>query len=249
MNTRQDIKDTLSQMREMKMTNMANKLGEMVEDSNFGLRQPIDVIKELIGFEYTSRKSRKFNRLLARAHLKFPTASLDPSLKDPDRKIDMKTIQSLSECQWIREDKNLLVTGKTGTGKTYIMNALAICALQKEIHVLYTKASLMISELSDAQYKGSYAQILKKYTDVDLLIIDDFGLMSLDIQKCQQLFEVLDAREGNKSVAVISQLPVQKWYDLFQNNVYADACMSRLIGNSYRLKLDGRDMRQNTTSS
>ena len=243
------IDATISRMREMKMGNLANKLQEMTDDPNFGTRTASEVLEELFMHEYSSRKTRKFNKLLSRAHLKYPSAVLDQSMSDPDRKIDMKLVSSLSGCRWIEEKKNLIITGKTGTGKSYCSNALAICAIQKGIHVLYAKTSLMINELNDCQFTGSYAAALKKYTDTDLLILDDFGLMSLDIQKCQQMFEVLDSREGSKSIIVISQIPVSKWYDIFQNNVYADACMSRLVSNAYRLELDGRDMRKSSSAS
>lgn len=243
-----ELDQTISRMREMKMGNLADKLEEMAEDPNFGARSADEVLEELILHEYSSRKTRKFNKLLSRAHLKYPSAVLDSSMNDPDRKIDMKLLSSLSECRWIEEKKNLIITGKTGTGKSYCSNALAICAIQKGFHALYVKTSLMINELNDCQFTGSYAAALKKYTDSDLLVLDDFGLMSLDIQKCQQMFEVLDSREGSRSIIVISQIPVAKWYDIFQNNVYADACMSRLVSNAYRLELDGRDMRKSSAS-
>lgn len=231
-------------MQDMKMSNLCRKLRSMMEEPNFALRTSMEVLDELFGHEYDSRKTRKVNRLLSKAHLKYPSATLDDSLNDADRKIDVDLIQRLSKCGWINEKKNLIVTGKAGTGKTYIVNGLAICAIQQGKQVLYTKASLMINELNDCMFTGNYTSSLRKYTEPDLLAIDDFGLMSLDAQKCQQMFEVLDSREGSKSVIVISQVPVKKWYEIFQNNVYADACMSRLVHNAYRLELNGRDMRK-----
>ena len=89
---------------------------------------------------------------------------------------------------------------------------------------------------------------LKKYTDPDLLLIDDFGMMSLDINKCLHMFEVLDSREGTRSIVAMSQLEPKKWYEMFQNNIYADACMSRLVNNAYRLELHGRDRRKDKPS-
>lgn len=247
MNT--DMEIVISRMREMRMSHLAGKVDEMAADPNFELRKPSDVISELFNYEYTSRQTRRIKNLLKEAQLKYPSASLDDSLKDPDRRINIELINALAECRWIEEKKNLLVTGKTGTGKTYLTNALAICAMQKGIHVRYVKASMLINDLNDRQFTDGYEEALKEYTSVGLLIIDDLGLMSLDIQRCLQLFEVLDAREGSRSVIVTSQLPVKSWYDIFQNNVYADACMSRLTCNAYRLELQGRDMRKDQSAS
>ena len=240
----EEIEELIHQMNELRMTSMITKLEMMAEEPDFEYRKTSEVMKELFGYECALRKARKINRLLKRAHLKYPAASLDDSLGEADRRIDIHRIESLAQCTWIDDKRNLLVTGKSGTGKTYVSCALAICALQKGKEVLYNKASRMIEELNECQFTGNYAAALKRYTEVDLLVIDDFGLMSLDLNKCLQLFEVLDAREGNGSILVISQIPVKQWYETFQNNVYADACMSRLVSNSYRLEFNGKDMRK-----
>lgn len=239
-----DLTATLTMMKEMKMGNLALKLKDMLDDPNFGLRKADEVISEMIEYEYDSRRSRKIHRLLTKANLKYPAACLDDSIDDPARKLDSNTIRALASCDWIKEKKNLIITGKAGTGKTNIACALGSCAIQHGMPVLYVKASLMINDLCEYQLTGDYKDYLKRYTGPELLIIDDFGLMSLDISRCLHLFEVLDAREGSGSVLVISQIPVGKWYDTFQNSVYADACMSRLTHSSYRLEMNGRDMRR-----
>jgi len=233
-------------MVEMRMSNMAKKFQEMSSEPNFEIRNALEILGELISHEYSSRQIRRINKALAKAHLKYPAASIDESISDPDRKIETNLIRSLQACTWINDKKNLLIFGKAGTGKTYLGCALGISAIQKSKRVLYTKASAMINDLSECQFTGNYAATLKKYTDVDLLVIDDFGLMSLDLNKCLHLFEVLDAKEGSSSIMIISQLPPKKWYEMFQNNVYADACMSRLIHNAYRIELSGRDMRRSS---
>ena len=240
-----EVQDIIAGMKSIRLTTMAEYFRAMTEDANFGLKSSLEVLDELITNEQQCRRSRKMNRLLSKAHLKYPAAAIDDSLQEPDRKIDCALVRRLSEAKWIDEKKNLIITGKAGTGKTFIACALAVCAIHKGREVLYTKASAMINELNESHFSGDYSGKLKQYVESDLLVIDDFGLMSLEISHCLQLFEVLDAREGVGSILVISQLPVRSWYDTFQNNVYADACMSRLIHNSYRLDLEGRDMRKN----
>ncbi|MBR2811972.1 MAG: ATP-binding protein [Solobacterium sp.] len=236
--------ETLSMMRTMRLGHMAQKYTDLHEDVNYGLNNPDRVVYDLISSEYYARKANRLQRDIKTAHLKYPQASLDETLEDPSRKIGTDLINSLAECTWIKDHKNLLITGQSGTGKTHIMCALAICALQKGYKVLYTKASLMINELIETAVTGGYNPCLKKYTDPHLLIIDDYGLMSLDINKCHQMFEVLDARDGEKSTAVLSQYKVDRWYEMFTNAVYADSCMSRLIHNAYRIQLEGKDMRK-----
>lgn len=205
----EEIEELIGLMTELRMTSLITKLETMTEEPDFEYRKTSEVLRELFGYECALRKARKINRLLKRSHLKYPGAYLDESLKDADRRIDAHKIESLAQCTWIDDKRNLLVTGKSGTGKTYVCCALAICAIQKGKEALYTKASKMIEELNECQFTGNYAVTLKRYTEVDLLVIDDFGLMSLDHNKCLQLFEVLDAREGNGSILVISQIPVK----------------------------------------
>ncbi len=107
----------------------------------------------------------------------------------------------------------------------------------------YIKASTLIYELEQAQYNGDYLNYTQKISAFDLLVIDDFGLMELDIDKCRNLFEVIDSRDCRHSTMVISQMPVSSWYEMFKDNTYADACMDRIIHKAYRLEFNGRNMR------
>ena len=131
----------------------------------------------------------------------------------------------------------------SSTGKTYIGNALAINAVKQFRSVRYIKASYLMSEMEAENLKGNSLEYLKKISFLALLVIDDFGLMDLDPNKCRNLFEVLDSREGKGSTMIISQLPVSAWYDLFKDNTCADACMERAIRGAYRLEFNGKNMR------
>ena len=139
-----------------------------------------------------------------------------------------------------------MVTGHTGSGKSYLANALAICALRQFKTVKYCKASQLIDELNRAEAMDSYREALANLVSFDLLVIDDFGLMQLDLNKCRNLFEVLESRDPGRSTMVVSQFPVSAWYDLFQEHTYADACLNRLLHNSYRLEMNGKNMRDLT---
>ena len=210
-NTTVDINfhELCGKLRSMKLSSMADTLEKQLATPNSGLQSFDERISEIICSEWDTRYTKKFNRFLKKATLKYPAADIDESIYDADRFLDTGTIERLAACDWIDEGKNLLITGSTGSGKTYISNAPCI----------------------------------KKLAALDLLVIDDFGLMELDIDKCRNLFEVIDSRDCRHSTMVISQIPVSSWYELFQDNTYADACMDRIIHNAYRLEFNGRNMR------
>ncbi len=242
-NTSVNYTDLCIKLRSMKMSGMAEAFEKQLADPNSNLKTFDERIFEIITAEWDLRYSKKFNRYLKKATLKYPTADIDESIYDADRLLDTGTIERLSECSWIEEGRNLLITGCTGSGKTYISNALCISALRRFYSVKYIKASTLIYELEQAQYNGEYLNYTQKISAFDLLVIDDFGLMELDIDKCRNLFEVIDSRDCRHSTMVISQMPVSSWYEMFKDNTYADACMDRIIHKAYRLEFNGRNMR------
>ena len=236
-NTHTNYQDLCNKLRSMKMSGMADSLEKQINDPNNDLRSFDDRVSEIITAEWDLRYSKKFNRFLKKATLKYPAADIDDSIYDADRFLDTGTIESLAACTWIEDGRNLLITGSTGSGKTYISNALCISALRKFLSVKYIKASTLIYELEQAQFKGEYLNYTQKIAAFDLLVIDDFGLMELDIDKCRNLFEVIDSRDCRNSTMVISQIPVSNWYDMFKDNTYADACMDRIIHNAIFVRI------------
>ena len=175
--------------------------------------------------------------------MKYSTADIDETIYDPARQLDTGIIEALARCDWIEQGKNLVITGKTSSGKSYLANALAICALKQFKTVRYFKASGLINELARAEKLGTYTELLNQMSSYDLLVVDDFGLMSLDLDKCRNLFEVFDSRDPYKSILLVSQIPVSAWYDLFVDHTYAEASLARVLSESYRLEMNGKNMR------
>jgi len=159
---------------------------------------------------------------------------------------DTHTIECLQKCEWIDEPKNLLITGGASAGKTRIANALCITALHQLRSVKYIRANRLLQESEKAKIEGKAYDYTNEMAAYDLLVIDDFGLMNLDIDKCLALFEVIESRDSRKSTIIVSQLPVIKWWDMFGDNTYADACLSRMTSKAYRLECNGRDMRKSS---
>jgi len=177
------------------------------------------------------------------ASLKYPVADFDDTLYDPARQIDTHTVELLADCTWINDGRNLIITGSTGTGKSWLSNALCVSARRQFKTVRYIRANILMNELEQANITDRYLEYINQMSRYDLLVIDDFGLMQLDLDKCRNLFEVIDCRDCRKSTMIVSQFPVTAWYDLFADNTYADARLNRMIYKAYRLQMDGKNMR------
>ena len=236
---------TCERLRQLKMSGMADAFEKQMNDPNASLTSFEERFAQIVEHEWQLRYDKKFNRLLKQARLRYPSADIDETVDDPARKLDADAIRKLSECHWIDEGKNLLITGMTSSGKTYLSNALCISALRQMKTVRYVRANTLMLELEQARMNTEYLEYVTSLARFDVLAIDDFGLMELDLDKCRDLFEVIDGRDGRRSTIIISQLPVKSWFDLFKEHTFADACLARITDkrHCYRLEMNGISMR------
>jgi len=202
-----------------------------------------ELIAHLVDAEYDDRYNRKLVRLLKTAGLKQQASFEQIDLKAA-REIDQTLLLRLQSCDWIKKKHDLLITGPTGVGKSFIACALGHLACTFEYKVMYTTANKLMDKLLYAKADGSYRKEIAKIQKQELLILDDFGLKSLDEKARTFLLEIIDDRHGLRSTIITSQLPVNQWYDIIGEPTIADAIMDRIVNGSYRLKMEGESMRK-----
>lgn len=239
-----------SKLYSLKMSKMAEELERQFQDPNANLRTFDERVTDLIDAERNYRDNKKFNRLIKQAHLKYSQADFDDTIYEPDRKLDSTTIERLEDCSWIDEKHNLLVTGPSGAGKTYLGCAFGVAACHQFRTVRYYPVNRLLVELKKAKADGDeiYLTFCDELSRYELLIIDDFGMMPIDLDDCCYLFQLLDNRDTVHSTMMMSQYPVKQWFDFFPRQAYADACLRRLTSGSYRIEMNGKDMSPSSIS-
>jgi DNA replication protein DnaC len=197
----------------------------------------------VVEHQWLAREEGRLLRRLRNANLK-----VDASIEEIDfaaaRGLDRSVIADLGELAFLRSAGNVIVTGATGLGKTYVACALADRACRRGHSALYKRVARLVFELTLARADGSYLKALEKLARVELLILDDWGLAPLDAQAANDLMDVIDDRTGRSSTIIGSQLPVSEWHHLIADPSVADALLDRLVHRSVRIELKGGSMRR-----
>jgi len=233
---------TLQKLRSLRLTGMADGFQEQLEtplpELDFETRLGL-----LVERECCLRDTRQINNRLKQARLKQAACIEDVDYEKP-RGLVKARILELSRGQWIRQHFNLLITGSTGCGKTWLACAFAHRACLDGFTSRYLRLPRLWEELKIARADGSYTQWLAQIAKIDVLILDDWGLISSDVAQLRDLLEILDDRYQKKSTIVTSQLPATLWHEHLNDATLADAILDRLLHNSIRLELKGPSMRK-----
>jgi DNA replication protein DnaC len=238
------IYQTMDKLNRMKLRAMEQEYQRQVElPANSAL--PFDErFAMMVDAEWLAKANKRLQRLLREANLREPSANLEDLNFNPKRNMDKATIARLADFSWVSGGRNLIVTGATGTGKTYLISAFGNAACRKNLKVRSLRVSRLLTDLAIGRGDGSYNRLLHDLKKPDLLILDDFGMASLDPVACRDLLEVVDDRHGRKSIAISAQLPVANWHSVFEDATIADAVLDRLVNNAHRIELKGPSLRQ-----
>jgi DNA replication protein DnaC len=197
----------------------------------------------MIDREWSGRQERHLKRRLKSAKLREQACIEDVDYRHP-RQLDRSVIQRLASCDWIRNHEDLVITGATGLGKTWLADALANQACREGFSAYHVRVSRLLEELRVARADGSYVRELNRLAKTDVLLLDDWGLAPLNDEQRRDLLEIVQDRHGVRSTIITSQLPVKKWHDAVGDPTIADAIMDRLIHSAHRIELKGPSMRK-----
>jgi DNA replication protein DnaC len=202
----------------------------------------------LVDAEWLDRHNKRLSRALREAQLRIRDACIEDLAAAPARGLDKPLARELATCRWIEAHHNLTITGPSGVGKTYVACALAHQACRKGYRALYRRASRLFDELLLARADGSYPRLLAKIARIDVLVIDDWGLVPTESAHRRDLLEILEDRYGHRSTILASQLPVDRWHDHVGDATIADAVCDRLLHNALQIALRGESRRRTRTA-
>lgn len=234
---------TLQKMKQMKFYGMAAAFRTTLEEGRPSALTADEMVSLLIEAEWDNRNSRRIERQLRNARFRYK-ANLEQTYFDIDRNLDKNLFMRLTECTYIDRFENVMITGSTGIGKSYIASALGNQACILGYKVLYSNSGKLFSKLKMAKADGSYLKEIARIEKQDLLILDDFGLLPLDSYSRATLMEIIEDRHGKRSTIIASQLPVQQWYDIIGEATIADAILDRLVHDAHRIELQGESLRK-----
>jgi len=238
------IHPTIANLRDLKLFGMVQAL-----EAQLQVPEAIDLVFEdrlglLADAELTARNNKRLQTRLKGAKLRQSACVEDVDLKVP-RGLDKSLWNNLVSLKWLLVQQNIAITGKTGSGKSFLACALGQKACREGYTCLYSRASRLFNDLAIAKATGTYAKLLDSISKKTLLVIDDFGLASLTDEQRRDLLEIMDDRYQKRSTVIVSQLPIGHWYETIGDPTIADAILDRFVHNSHKIELKGKSIREN----
>lgn len=233
----------LNQMSKMKFHGMMEAYKTILDSNRHHDLNPEELINHLLQAEWEERENSKINRLFRTAKFRY-SATVEELEFSPTRGLDKMQILRLADLSFIKRKENVLITGATGSGKSYIASALGNQACMQGVRTQYYNTNKLFPKLKMLKADGSYIKEIARIEKQDLLILDDFGIQQLDEMSRMALLEIIEDRHGRTSTIVVSQLPVTKWFETIGDSTIADAILDRLVHTAHRIELKGESMRK-----
>jgi len=235
---------TLEKLQQLKCTGMLTALSEQMNTADIEALSFEERLGLLVDRELTYRDNRRMTGRLRRAKLRHSNACIEDIDYRTPRGLDKALIASFANGQWLKAHLNILITGPTGVGKSWLACALAHQACREGYSALYLRLPRLLQDTAIARGDGRYPKYLATLAKTDLLVIDDWGMAKLSAENLRDLLEILEDRYGLRSTLVTSQLPIEKWHDYIAEPTFADAILDRIVHNAHKLNLKGTSMRK-----
>jgi DNA replication protein DnaC len=234
---------TLDKLRKLKFYGMFHAFKSSIETGQTDQYTPDELLAHLIDSEWDYRQNRRIERQILYAKFRYK-ASIEELHYHVERSIDRNQMMRLADCTFIDRYENLLITGSTGIGKSYLASAIGHQACMLGYRVFYASTPKLFAKLKMAKADGSYIKEVAKIEKQQLLILDDFGIQPFDAQSRAALMEIIEDRHAKTSLIITSQLPVSKWHEVIGEKTIADAILDRIVHDAHRIELKGESMRK-----
>ncbi|TSA38757.1 MAG: ATP-binding protein [Porphyromonadaceae bacterium] len=234
---------TLKRMNQMKLFGMHQSFQGLVDTKGHQKLTQDELVSLLVQAEWEDRENRKIERSMQNARFRYQATFEEIDYHHP-RKLDKNLMLRFTDCGYINRKENILITGPTGLGKSFLSSALGHQGCMHGYRVLYLNVQKLFTRLKVGKAEGSYPKEMTRMEKQDLLILDNFGLQVLDAQNRMALLEIIEDRHERKSTIITSQLPLEKWYEVIGESTVADSIMDRLYNGSHKIALDGPSMRK-----
>jgi DNA replication protein DnaC len=234
---------TVEKLKGMRLSAMAELHLQHVKNNRLNELSPDEYLALLADHEWEDRQNKKITRLLHQAGFRQKSSIAEVSFVEA-RNLDKNMFNRLSTLDFIARKENIILTGASGVGKSYLAQALGHQACLMGKKVLYTNTARLLARLKLSKVDGTYIRELKKLSSVELLILDDFGLQAFDSHAREALMDIIDDRFNHMATIVSSQIPVSAWYDIIGEGTIADAILDRLVNSSHRIDLKGESLRK-----
>ena len=240
---------TLDQLKTLKLDGMVEAFAELQSQDGAADLSHAEWLGLLIDRETASRETKRFESRMRTAKLRHGAASPEDVDYKARRGLDKALFQQLLANRWIKDKRNLMITGPCGVGKTWLACALAQAACREGVTVLYKRMPRLFDELEMAHGDGRFPPVFKALTKTQLLILDDWGPDRLNATQRRDLMEIVEDRYELGSTLITSQLPIDTWHEVIGEPTFADAILDRLVHNAYRVQLDGQSMRKKSAKT